>query len=76
MKCQMLTDMDFSLSAIFSSLLFSTIGFYVFRWGRKNNDFKIIFIGIALMAFSYFTTGPWADWGVGFILCGLAYFLK
>lgn len=28
------------------------------------------------MAFSYFTQGPWLDWGVGFALCGLAYYLK
>ena len=68
--------MDLSISAIASSLLFSTIGFYVFRLGRRRSNFKIIFTGIALMAYSYFTQGPLLDWGVGFILCGVAYYFK
>ncbi len=67
--------MDFSLSAIASSLIFSTVGFYVLREGRKRPDFKLILTGIALMAFSYFTNGPLLDWGTGLILCAVAYYL-
>lgn len=68
--------MDLSISAIASSLLFSSIGFYVFRQGKKRANFKIIFTGIGLMTYSYFTQGPLLDWGVGLFLCGLAYYLK
>ena len=64
---------DFSISAIASSLIFSSVGFYVFREGRKQAEIKITLMGIALMTFSYFTSGPWADWGIGLSLCAVTY---
>ncbi len=65
--------MDFSISAIASSLIFSVIGFYVYREGRKRTDLRITLLGLALMTFSYFSSGPWADWGVGLALCAATY---
>ncbi len=58
---------------MFSSLLFSAIGFYLFRAAKDRSNVKLIPLAIALMAYSYFTSTPLADWGVGFVLCGLSY---
>jgi hypothetical protein len=70
-----LGGLDISFSAIFSSLLFSAIGWWLFQKGRKENEIKIVLNGLALMLYSYFTHGPILDWGIGAVLCGLAYHL-
>lgn len=66
---------DITLSGIASSLIFSAIGWWLFQRGRKENELKILFIGVALMFYSYFTHGPLQDWGVGAVLCGQAYYV-
>ncbi len=63
----------FTASQIAASLLFSIIGFYVFRAGKKALNYPVIFSGVALMAYPMFTSGPLQDWGVGVVLCALAY---
>ena len=65
--------MDLSFSALFSSLVFSAIGLYVFREGKKRSEIRVMLTAIALMVFSYFTHGPLADWGVGIALSAIAY---
>lgn len=65
---------DISPSSLLAGLVFGAIGLYVFRRGKQRLEFDIIFIGIALMVYPYFTKGPLADWGVGIGLCALAYY--
>lgn len=65
--------MDFSFSSLMAALVFSAAGLWLFREGKRRLNFRLIFIGMTLMVYSYFTRGPWADWGVGLALCGLAY---
>ncbi|MFZ3230414.1 MAG: hypothetical protein WA160_09425 [Pseudobdellovibrio sp.] len=48
---------------------------WLFRQGRRNLNHSILIIGICLMAYPYFTSGPWGDWGIGVALCALAYYL-
>ncbi len=55
-----------------AGFVFSVIGFYVFREGKRKINYSLVFIGIALMLYSYFTHGPWQDWGIGVALCGAA----
>lgn len=50
------------------------IGIYVFREGKRRTEIRVIILGLALMVYSYFTKGPWADWGIGVVLTGLAYY--
>jgi hypothetical protein len=40
--------------SLFAGLLFSSIGFVGFVYGRKMSLWKPMFIGIALMAYPYF----------------------
>jgi hypothetical protein len=64
----------FSTSQIVASLLFGVIGFYVFRFGKKTLNYRVIFCGVGLMVYPLFTSGPLQDWGVGCALCGAAYY--
>ena len=59
----------FTASGLISGLLFGIIGMYVFRQGKKRLNFKVTFLGIAMMVYPYFTKGPWGDWGIGIALC-------
>lgn len=65
--------LDLSLSSILASLLFSGIGFWLLGEARRRGDFRFMFIALGLMLYSYFTKGPWLDWGVGFALCAAAW---
>jgi Na+/phosphate symporter len=68
-------EFDITFSGVASSLIFSGIGLWMFREGKRKNELKVVFIGMALMVYSYFTHGPLQDWGVGAALCGLAYYI-
>lgn len=65
----------FSVSSLIAGFLFGIIGFYLFRHGKKTMNYGVIFCSIGLMCYTLFTSGPLLDWGVGFALCGLAYYL-
>ncbi len=67
-------NIDISTSGIISSLIFGIIGMWMFREGKREAKMPIMLIAIALMMYPYLTTGPLADWGVGVVLCGLAYY--
>ena len=66
---------EFSVSGLIAGLIFGAIGLWMFRRGKQRSNYKIIGISIALMFYPYITRGPLADWGVGFALCGLAYYI-
>lgn len=65
-----------SLSGLFAGLIFGAIGLWLFREGKRQLNFSFYLIGLALMVYPYFTTGPLLDWGVGFLLCFIAYLLR
>lgn len=67
-------NMDISFSGIMSGIIFGIIGFALFREGKKRANYAILFIGITLMIYPYFSSGPWGDWGIGALLCGAAYY--
>ncbi len=67
---------SFSVSSLIASFIFSVVGLYVFRKGKKDLDTPRTFIGIALMIYSYFTPTPLLTWGVGFALCSAAYYYR
>jgi drug/metabolite transporter (DMT)-like permease len=66
--------LDISASSLFAGFLYGVIGIFIFRKGKKEAEFDMIFIGIALMVYPYFTHGPLADWGIGAALCAIAYY--
>ena len=65
--------LHFSASQIIASLIFGVIGIYVFRLGKRNLNYPLIFVSIALMVYPMFTSGPLQDWGIGIGLCAVAF---
>ena len=64
----------FSLATILIAVLFGLIGFAAFRYGRKNDEPRPLFLGIALMAYGYFVTNAWLSLGIGTVLTLLLFF--
>ena len=64
---------DFSVSSFMASFIFSVIGLWLFKEGRRKAEVRLAIIGVSMMGYSYFTSSPAADWGIGLLLCGLAY---
>ncbi len=62
-----------SLSGFLSSFIFGVFGFWLFGEGKRKLDFRITIIGVAMMIYPYFTSGPAADWGIGVLLGLCAY---
>lgn len=65
--------LDLSVSSVMASLIFSGIGMWMFRQGKLKSDLRIIVIAVLLMGYTYLTSGPWFDWGIGLALCFGAY---
>jgi hypothetical protein len=65
---------EFSLATIALALLFGLVGFAAFRYGRKNDEPRPLFIGIALMAYGYFVTNAWVSFAIGGVLTLLLFF--
>lgn len=64
---------EISISSMFASFVFSVIGFWLFKQGRSRSEVRLMLIGLAMMVYTYVTSSPAADWGIGVALCGLAY---
>lgn len=53
---------------ILAGIIFGTIGWGAWSYGRKLDLWKPIAIGLALMVYPYFFSNPWLMWGVGIAL--------
>lgn len=65
-----------SAGALFASLLFSTIGFAAFVYGKKLTHFTTMGFGVALMAYPYFVDQLWLIYLIGVALCFGIYFFR
>ena len=67
-----------SISAvnILGGIIFSTIGFAVFIYGKKQVNGKAMILGIILMVYPYLVKSTLAVYGLGILFCGLLYFLR
>ena len=63
-----------SPAAILIAVVFSVVGFIAFRRGRREGEPRPLFLGIALMAYGYFVSNPWASLGIGALLTLLLFF--
>ena len=60
--------MDLSAGSILAGLIFGSIGFVAFIYGKKMVLFRTMGIGIALMAFPYFVQNTGWQFGIGAVL--------
>lgn len=64
----------FSLATLLFAVLFGLVGFAAFRYGKKNNEPRQLFLGIALMAYGYFVSNAWLSLAIGALLTLLLFF--
>jgi len=62
-----------SPAVLFAWLIFGVVGFAAFTYGRKRGLWRLIGIGVALMAFPYFVSQAWLLYAIGLALCGALY---
>ena len=60
--------MNLSISNIISGLLFGTIGFSAFLYGKKRDEWKPMVLGATLMGFPYLVTNTVAQYIIGALL--------
>ena len=49
-------------------VLFSVVGYPAYRWGKKNANVHVKWLGIALMLYPYAVSETWLLWAVGCLL--------
>jgi ACR3 family arsenite efflux pump ArsB len=64
----------FSPYNILGGLIFGTIGWGAWRYGKQLSLWKPIAIGLVLMVYPIFCTAAWETWLVGTGLCVLLWF--
>lgn len=57
--------MDFSVSNLLAGFIFSVIGLWVFREGRKRTNIPWTVLGLLLMLYSIFTPNATWSWFLG-----------
>lgn len=65
---------EFSVWALFGSLLFSTIGLWLWRQAKNRENGTLQLIAAFLVLYSYFTPDAKWTWGIGILLCTAANF--
>ncbi|MBF0154122.1 MAG: hypothetical protein HQL64_10325 [Magnetococcales bacterium] len=70
------TFMGYSMTGIAASLVFSLIGWVLFRYGRKNGPMSTTIYGVLLMVFPYFVTNTTYMIATGIALCILPFVIK
>ncbi|VAW11630.1 hypothetical protein MNBD_BACTEROID05-981 [hydrothermal vent metagenome] len=66
----------FSIGGLVAGLLFGSIGFIAFFYGKKRSEFRPLLIGIALMVYPYFLRQTIVLWIVGAGLTVALYFFR
>ena len=56
------------MGRLLGGFLFSGIGFVAFRYGKGQASFKLMVIGVLLMAYPYFVSNTLATYAIGVIL--------
>ncbi|QDK39182.1 hypothetical protein [Bdellovibrio sp. NC01] len=67
-------DLSFSVWAIVAGILFSTVGWYLYRHGKKNVNPRNVYSGLALMIYPYFVSGALYTWVIGLLICGYVFY--
>ena len=65
---------ELSLATIVFAVFFGLVGLAAFRYGKKNDEPRKLFLGIALMAYGYFVSNAWVSLGIGAVLTLLLFF--
>ena len=58
-------NMNLSTANIFASVIFGSIGFAAFIYGKKESNLKVLVISVILMVYPFFFQNPIALFAVG-----------
>lgn len=61
---------------LFGALLFGIVGIAAFRYGRKAENARVKWLGLALMLYPYVVTSTWPMFAVGIALCAAIWFSR
>lgn len=61
---------------LFAGLLFGAIGFFAFQYGWRQAKFRMLGIGIALMAYPYFIPDLLMTYVIGVALVGVLFLFR
>ncbi len=67
---------NFTAAALFANLIFSSVGFVALAYGKKMHAWKTMFIGLLLMAYTYFVSGALMLFGIGVILTAALFLFR
>jgi hypothetical protein len=70
------TGFSFNWPNIFGGIIFGIIGWFAFSYGRKNQAYKPLSIGLVLMVYPYFVSNTWLLYAIGIAISSLLYFWK
>ena len=65
--------MSFDVPSIIVTLIFSAVGFVYFAYGKKQQEFRFMALGMALMTYTYFVSSLAWNIGVGVVLTVAAF---
>jgi hypothetical protein len=65
-----------SAAYLLASIVFGTVGFAAFMYGKKSLAWKPMSLGVALMVYPYFIETTWLVYAVGIALCAGLYFWR
>lgn len=66
-------ELEFDFSSMMAGFVFGVVGLWLIRQAKVQAKFSLGFIGLAMMIYPYFVSGPLANWGIGVALSYLAY---
>ena len=66
----------YSIWGLVGGLIFSSIGFVAFMYGKKNSEYKPLAIGILLMGYPYVVKGTLMLYLIGAGLTAMLYFFR
>jgi hypothetical protein len=59
---------------LFGAIVFGLVGLAAFRWGRKHEQPRAVWIGLALMLYPYLVSNTALLYTIGVLLCAALYF--
>ncbi len=61
---------------LLGAIVFGLIGVVAYRYGKKQSNNYIKWLGVALMLYPYAVPSTWMMYAVGFGLCGACYYYR
>ena len=66
----------FGGASLIANLLFSSVGFVAFVYGKRMHVWKPMFIGLGLMVYTYFVESTVLLFGIGAVLTASLFILR